>query len=677
MKKLRLSFAIFFILLAIPIAILLRHTYANLEQESFFFYRKTAEGLMAAAHQQLQESLQREEKRPYTHYRYIHVPDQPILQQEGINRSPLASFPVQSEIPGILGYYQIDPDGSFHSPLLPDREPTEIVVPRREERTRLKDKLASLLRDRAFRLTIGFRTREKRQLEEAAISRESEVEALRENLESNVDDTLEKEYHRGDPGEYDVIGRGKAEEKAKSADSLKRRVQKTSRKQALVFDSQLKDAYSEKGDQTAGQQDSAPSSQVPRNRAAPGRADRTVRMEPESYRSQDYDVKAGAELVAEVDPFRSQLIRKEWLVFFRKVWGHDRRYIQGFVTQLTGFLEAHLNPTFLNSALPDTASYLLFYQGKLQPPHGHPTDSKPILLYGSALPHPLSDFYLVITVDRLPESPGHQLVNLLAVFLSVLFIGGFLGIYRLTATQMELSQKKSDFVSAVSHELKTPLTAIRMYGEMLMEGWVEGEKKDRYYQHIYDESERLSRLIQNILTLAELERKEWQVDLKTENPVEWVTSLAGRLSQQIKRSGFEIATVVEGDPKRIRVDSDALTQILINLIDNSIKFSAGTETKKIVLTVNQVGRDCSIRVRDFGPGIPSQKLKKVFEKFYRINNEMTRTTRGTGIGLALVRMLADAMGARVAVTNRKPGVEFSIHFPTAAHSSPEAPPFRV
>ena len=374
-------------------------------------------------------------------------------------------------------------------------------------------------------------------------------------------------------------------------------------------------------------------------------------------------------MVAEVDPFQSEVIDKKWLVFYRKVWPQDRRYIQGFAARLSEFLEAHLDPAFLNSALPQSASYLIFYQGEmLEPAPQSRTNSRPLLLHSATLPYPLSDFDLAITVAQLPQSPAQQLVNFLALFLSVLFLGGFLGVYRLTVKQMELSQKKSDFVSAVSHELKTPLTAIRMYGEVLMEGWVEEEEKEGYYQQIHDESERLSRLIQNVLTLAELERSEWQINLTAIQPVEFVAQITERLSNQVKRAVFEFETVSEGEVKEIQVDTDALTQILINLIDNAIKFSKNAETQKIVLTVSQLGEDCYIRVRDFGPGIPSRKLKSIFEKFYRIDNEMTRTTRGTGIGLSLVKMLADAMGTRVDVANRQPGTEFSLRFSSSATS---------
>jgi len=665
MKRLRLYFTLFFILLAVPIVILLRHTYGNLEQESFFLYRRTAESLTATLHQRLQENLLVEEQRPYTHYRYIHVADRAVPQQEGLNLSPLADFPVQSEIPGILGYFQIDPDGSFHSPLLPDGQP-EITVPQREERQAMKDDLAILLEGSSFSPTPGLQAElDELKLEEPPAAKKN-LSNYRDNLESNVDITLEQRYER----EASDATYGLRSEEDQKTDSLQRRVQKSSPRQAEIFDSQLKDAYSqdlEKAKESAAPQraDDAAGSRV-----AAGQANRTLEMGDE-LRSRDKDAQAEAqpEVVAEVDPFLSEVIDKKWLVFYRKVWPGERRYIQGFAARLSEFLEGHLDPAFLNSALPETASYLIFYQGEMiEPAPASRTNSRPLLLHSAALPYPLSDFDLAITVAELPQSPAYQLVNFLALFLSLFFLGGFLGVYRLTVKQMELAQKKSDFVSAVSHELKTPLTAIRMYGEVLMEGWVEEEKKEGYYQQIHDESERLSRLIQNVLTLAELERSEWQINLSTLQPVEFVAQITERLSNQVKRAGFEFETVTEGEVKPIQVDTDALTQILINLIDNAIKFSKDAETQKIVLTVSQLGDDCYIRVRDFGPGIPSRKLKSIFEKFYRIDNEMTRTTRGTGIGLSLVKMLAGAMGAHVDVANRQPGTEFSLRFPTSVAS---------
>ena len=662
MKRLRLYFVGFSILVAVPFLVLISHTYNNLEQESFFFYRQTAEGLTSALHERLGQNLRQEEQRPYTHYRYIHVADRPIPQQEGLNLSPLAGFPVRSQIPGILGYYQIDPDGSFHTPLLPDGpENKGIEVPEREARGVLRDLLAGLLQGRTFHLTMTAQDDlDQPRFENGADNKEEVSSTLKKNLESNVDLRLEQEYYRKNSQDELVGSVASSSEQAEATPYLQRRVQKTSPKQALVFDSQLKDTYIQQ-EEKAKRSDASPG---PGERQEAFREGRN-RLLQESPASGLYSSMSDREVVAEVDPLSSQFIDGEWLVFYRKVWWHDRRYIQGFVVSFRQFLEAHLNPVFQNSPLPDSASYLLFHQGELVSAVGAAADGeKPLLLYSGALPHPLSDFQLAVTVDRLPGGPVHRVVNFLAVFLSLLLSGGLFGIYRLTATQIELSQKKSDFVSAVSHELKTPLTAIRMYGEMLTEGWVEEEKKAHYYRHIHDESERLSRLIQNVLTLAQLERKEWQVSLTSQDPAQFVTGVVETLGSQIERSGFEVKTLTKGSPEPIQADRDALTQILINLIDNAIKFSQQAERKEIVITVSQLGGDCYVAIRDFGPGIPRRKLKRIFEKFYRADNEMTRTTRGTGIGLALVKMLANAMGARLDVANRHPGAEFSLRFTT-------------
>ena len=111
-------------------------------------------------------------------------------------------------------------------------------------------------------------------------------------------------------------------------------------------------------------------------------------------------------------------------------------------------------------------------------------------------------------------------------------------------------------------------------------------------------------------------------------------------------------------------ETDALTQILINLTDNAVKFAARSEIRRILFTVVGDGRSTEIRVRDFGPGIPRGERRRIFQQFYRIGREMTRSTPGTGIGLALVKMLTEAMGGKVEVTNQTPGAEFRLIFPT-------------
>jgi signal transduction histidine kinase len=431
---------------------------------------------------------------------------------------------------------------------------------------------------------------------------------------------------------------------------FQRKVQQASPMQAKVFDAQLEDRFSEDFDSRE---------RVNRDegkKRSPG----TYRPLASGIRSEvgiDSTLSEGAE----VDPFAVRTVGSDWIIFERKVWWQNRRYVQGFVARLDRFVEAVLLPQLENPALPGTSSYLLFHRGELISPQAVDSAApKPDLLYSADLRYPFSDFHLALTVEKLPDGPGHQTVNWLVWVLSILFFGGLFGIYRLTATQIELSQKKSDFVSAVSHELKSPLTAIRMYGEILMEGWVEEERREGYYRHIRDESERLSRLIQNVLTLAQLEKSEWKSNLSVVDPVQFVTEVVQKLRTQVQRAGFEIDIARKGKPLPVQVDRDALVQILINLIDNAIKFGGEAE-KKIVLTVDRIGDETWIRVRDFGSGIPAREMKKIFEKFYRVEDELTRTARGTGIGLSLVKMLAKSMDAEVDVRNCNPGAEFSIH----------------
>ena len=119
-----------------------------------------------------------------------------------------------------------------------------------------------------------------------------------------------------------------------------------------------------------------------------------------------------------------------------------------------------------------------------------------------------------------------------------------------------------------------------------------------------------------------------------------------------------------GEEARIRADEDFVTQILLNLVDNAVKFSRDAERREVVLTCAEGGNGTLVlSVRDYGPGVPPAEMGKIFRLFYRPGSELTRETMGTGIGLALVRQLTLAMGGRVEVSNAEPGAEFRVHLP--------------
>ena len=237
--------------------------------------------------------------------------------------------------------------------------------------------------------------------------------------------------------------------------------------------------------------------------------------------------------------------------------------------------------------------------------------------------------------------------------------------YRLGLGQIKLANQQQDFVSAVSHELKTPLTSIRMYGEMLREGWAPEEKKPQYYDFIFDESERLSRLINNVLQLARMTRNAQQADL-VEHDVAYISrELTSKVSSQVERSGFQLTVSCDESVQQqaLMIDMDWLTQVIINLVDNAIKFSANSERKEVVLSCTETkDKRLAITVRDFGQGIDSKQMKHIFKLFYRSENELTRETTGTGIGLSLVQQMVTNMGGKVSVENTHPGAAFTVSF---------------
>ena len=384
---------------------------------------------------------------------------------------------------------------------------------------------------------------------------------------------------------------------------------------------------------------------------------------------------------SEIDPFEFSLLDSGHFVLFRKVWRDGQRYIQGALIGQQAFLEGSIKSLFGETLLSQMSDLIVAYQGDVfsvfsgQPSREYLSGSEALsgaLLYRARLSDPLSDVELIFSINRLPWGAGGTLINWVAAILMLVLCGGFYLMYRLGAGQIDLARQQQDFVSAVSHELKTPLTSIRMYGEMLREGWASEEKKKTYYKYIFDESERLSRLINNVLQLARLSRNGVQVDLKPVNVSTLLEGTLSRISSQIESAGFELNLdcKAEAGESLINVDADYFTQIIINLVDNALKFSAKTDSRIIDLSVGLL-RNASVQfsVRDYGRGVPRDQMKKIFKLFYRSENELTRETVGTGIGLALVHQLAASMNGQVDVVNAKPGAEFRVSFPIVTGES--------
>jgi signal transduction histidine kinase len=195
-----------------------------------------------------------------------------------------------------------------------------------------------------------------------------------------------------------------------------------------------------------------------------------------------------------------------------------------------------------------------------------------------------------------------------------------------------------------------------MYGEMLRDGIVDSEeKRGLYYETITAESERLTRLINNVLELSRLEKKSRPMVMVAGDVAPVLREVADILGPHASREGFTLALDIAGDLPAVSFDRDALLQVLLNLVDNAFKYARGAADERIVIAARRDRDGAVLSVRDRGPGVAPRHISKIFEPFYRGENELTRRTKGTGIGLALVRGLVERMGGRVAGRNLPEG----------------------
>jgi signal transduction histidine kinase len=311
-------------------------------------------------------------------------------------------------------------------------------------------------------------------------------------------------------------------------------------------------------------------------------------------------------------------------------------------------------------------------------------------------PRPLDGTERLLTVafrDRLPSwglalhqeqgrSPRDSVRTQVRLFtaafgvLLVVIVAGVVATARLVRRETEMARLKSDLVANVSHDLRTPLSVIRMFGETLELGRVaDPAVRQEYYRVITREAERLSRLIDNVLDFSRIEsgRRTYDPVPTAVEPLvrETLDAFAYPLAQQ----GFQADVRVAPDLPEVRVDPAAVGLALANLLDNAIKYSG--ERKVVRVDVRRAGEAVAVSVEDEGVGIPGEEQARIFEKFYRVGRSDTQGRRGSGVGLALVRHVAEAHGGRVTVESRPgQGSRFTLWLP-AAGPPPGGAPWRA
>ncbi len=256
--------------------------------------------------------------------------------------------------------------------------------------------------------------------------------------------------------------------------------------------------------------------------------------------------------------------------------------------------------------------------------------------------------------------------------LSLLMAGGMWLTYRNVSRELALAKLKSDFVSNVSHELRTPLALIRLYAETLELGRLSNPaKQHEYHEIIRKESERLTALINNILDFSRIEAGKKEYNFRETDVADLVRSTLESYRYEIEQNGFHFEEKIESDLPPLQVDREAIARSLLNLVNNAVKYSSND--KYLSVHLYRQNGSVNLEVVDHGIGIPANEQPKIFEKFYRVGDPLVHNTKGSGLGLSLVRHIVQAHGGEVAVESAPgKGSRFIITLPVQGSAVQQA-----
>jgi len=298
-------------------------------------------------------------------------------------------------------------------------------------------------------------------------------------------------------------------------------------------------------------------------------------------------------------------------------------------------------------------------------------DFKPLLTISldATLPHWDLSIYSAHISNAVSSNKSFQIISgmLVASFMMIIISSGWLMKKYAQEKYIEASNKTT-FVSNVSHELKTPLTNIRMYAELLSQKRAKSkQKKEKYLSVIVSESERLTRLVNNVLDFNKIEQSRKKYYIEKINLSKDIFTTLENHRLRLEKLGMKLISKYSPQEIFAETDKDVINQVLINLLDNAIKYAK--DGKKVGVTLSSNEKYASIEVCDFGKGIPEQFHKKIFEKFFRISNTLSDTQPGCGLGLSISqKMLEDIGGDLTYKVPNHPGACFIITVPLKQES---------
>ncbi|OHB73941.1 MAG: hypothetical protein A2Z25_05435 [Planctomycetes bacterium RBG_16_55_9] len=606
-------------------------------------FASVAEQIRRDVTRKLDEFMQTEQNRPYTDYQYYYVPENvaPGQQQLPVLRSPLAGK-LENDL--AYGNFQIEPDGSVITPNDFLEQQQEVAPADKElfaksisNRQNIEDNLLPVLNGKipgSFRINlrsenlaeplVQLETPEQTQVAMSAKGKAPQSrrgkDYIIESLQSRDQKTQVIEQERS------IVERNVANQAAQSQLAVQDEItqRETMPPMPPVISTpqtrQLVDLY--------GRQPSS----LTENQSE------TVQVRIEPF----------VPVVVPGDPNVHSVFGGQ-VFLLRHVQIEDRHFVQGFKLN-----EKELIKEVEESAsrfMREGMSFKLSQRGRIQ-------DEKNVV-YAAILNFGFGDLLLNLReVD--PDWISRRISHLRTWYFSIVSVVllavtlGLASLWRNARAQLKLAQKKDDFISAVSHELRTPLTSIRMYSEMLEKNWVKSQDKAaEYYRSMRQESERLSRLIENVLDFSRIQKGRKKYAFRVGDLNKSVEDVVKFMRPHAMQKGFSIRTEF-GEVKSSAFDGDAVTQIVVNLLDNAIKYARDADDKIIIVRTASAGRFVLIEVEDRGPGVSHRQRKKIFEPFYRAGAEATRETTGTGLGLALVKKFAEAHSGFVEIINAKP-----------------------
>jgi signal transduction histidine kinase len=239
---------------------------------------------------------------------------------------------------------------------------------------------------------------------------------------------------------------------------------------------------------------------------------------------------------------------------------------------------------------------------------------------------------------------------------------GLIGFGGLLKGAVTLSQRRADFVSAVTHELRTPLTTFRLYTGMLREGIVPAGEQPSYLATLEQEADRLSHLVENVLTFSRLERRAPATRIESLPLADLLARAVPRLTERAAQAGLDLRVEIPPDltSRRVRVDVASVEQILLNLVDNACKYAPNPAQPTLQLTAIARGRRVALRLHDHGPGIEPRERRRIFRSFHRSAARAAGSAPGVGLGLALSRRLARQMGGDLRLARSEEGASFEV-----------------